>query len=404
MREKWKWGYIIYLALLIALTIVRADIDPLAGRKRDGPFTLLLCDKSQTNRTFCPENYARFVREMLRPAAANLRGIVLTEKPTDWQGKAIMEAEFRLRWCNEHKALKELGCSKALEAGDGAPDQESSKPFTDLEEDEFQSAWKMRWRAQLASFPKPDLRGKDLRGADLSFVEFEGANLEGAHLEGALLSRADLDGANLSHAHLEGAYLSDANLAGADLKKATVKGARFVRARLEGADLSGVGLEGAFLAGARHKNANLAGAILNDAHLWHARFEGTDLTGAWLDSAQLNRARLFGKSDKPLKLGATATIGAASISLAALRMVDLSGVDVAQLKGFIRSFGDGSVKLLNKFSSPPRWCMAILSDAEFFGRWRGWQNLYGRVPDDEDFRNYPAIPPSVPCPSKRRDE
>jgi uncharacterized protein YjbI with pentapeptide repeats len=212
-----------------------------------------------------------FVTQILYPAPADLREIVFTEKPRDWQGKEIAEAEFRIRWCRERGEPK---CANPLAI--------ENRVFLEAEEKAFQGAWKERWRALLHTFPKPDLRNADLRGADLALSELEGINLENANLEGANIESVRLDAANLK----------DANLNNADLFSSSVEGAILGGARLRNAQLSATKLDDSDLSSADLRDANLVGAQLNFAFLFHANLKEADLRGAQLKGANLAGANL----------------------------------------------------------------------------------------------------------------
>jgi Pentapeptide repeats (8 copies) len=173
---------------------------------------------------------------ILHPAPANLREVVFTEKPKEWQSKEIAETEFRVRWCKERGEPK---CANPLE----------NQKFDGNEEGSFQRTWNNRRAAALAQLPRADLRGADLRGADLRAAEIEGtwlfnatldgANLTDAKLEGAYLFYATLNGANLTRTDLERTTLSGASLRDADLSFARIVGAVVFLARLNGANLEG---------------------------------------------------------------------------------------------------------------------------------------------------------------------
>ncbi|MEC9343751.1 MAG: pentapeptide repeat-containing protein [Pseudomonadota bacterium] len=317
-------------------------------------------------------------------ASVDLREVIFTEKPKDWQGLEIAEAEFRARWCDRRVAEdggEKRNCANPLAL--------SNRQFADAaEEKAFQDAWKERRTAMLAAFPKPDLREKDLRGA----------NLESAKLEGTDLYNAKLDGADLSLANLEGA-----NLLGARLK-----GANLVAARLDNTDLSLANLELADLAYTVLTRADLGGATLNGAGLLLAKIDSAKLNGAALEGANLSLARLFGTAISPLDLQFVNLSGAV-FSGSALRHVDLSEVNVSELEGFESAFVDASVELPPGTEHHCHWGdgsgkmladQIPLSEEAFFGRWRGWleqsRDFYYLV-QSGGLDQYPAIPPPPGC-------
>lgn len=343
---RWRWRKVVAITVIgiVGLTAARTQVDPWAGSPRGTVFQYDVERKAFVWRS-----------ELFRPARANLREVVFTEKPKDWQGKKIAEAEFRIRWCRERGEPK---CANPLNA--------ENRKFEDEEEKAFQEAWEERLTALRAAFPKPDLRGVDWRGADLASAELEGADLsdarldgadlEGARLDGANLIVASLDGANLYRAGLERADLSDATLERAGLRDARLEGAVLVRVRLYGADLSNARLDGtnleeaglqgadlhfARLDGANFRNAslegaNLAGAELRNANFSYANMKNANFDGAIADSANLSDVNLSG-----------ATVTYVSFSNAILQNANLesanlsgSGFTSADLKGAILNGAD----------------------------------------------------------------
>lgn len=169
--------------------------------------------------------------------------------------------------------------------------------------------------------------------------------------------------------------LTHRNLRQSDLRSAFFPGVKLNHARLEGADLRGARLEGADLS--------------------RASLQGARLSGARLEGADLSYARLFGKAPDMLPLSQSATLRAANFPGAALRVADMTGINVAELENFSQSFGDGSV-MIAKEDRPAHWCEDVLSDAEFFGRWRGHIDPNANLRNNYIFDDHPPIPPS-PC-------
>lgn len=302
-------------------------------------------------------------------------------------------------------------------------------------ESEFEQAWTARRKTWLDTQTKPNLEGRDLRKANLNDAflpgvkmtntrlegavlwganiegvildgaTLEGADLEGASLQGASLQSASLQGANLGGANLQGAdlwganlqraILQGANLQSAILEDASLQGASLNRASLQGAILNGASLQGAVLWGANLLGADLRGADFEDADLLVASLESADIGGTRLEGADLSSARLFGNNGDLFEFAGIASFSAANFSGSAFRLADMSDVNVAELKGFDTSFGDNSVKIADE-DRPVQWCKDILSDAEFFGRWRGYVDPDGEEDINAYFDGYPPIPPS-PC-------
>ena len=271
---KWRLVYSVFLICIIGLTIVRSSWDPWAGEPRRNLIAPEKCTMEEIGAGeeiasgdifWCRLNF-RALLDPLRPARANLQGVVFTRKPEGWLGKEIEKAEYRAKWCNQHG---ELACRYALD-----PAQTEQTKFAEAEgeeEERFESAWKIYWNARLSTFEKPDLRTKDLRGADLTGVRLEGADLTGVRLEGADLTGVRLEGADLTGVRLEGADLTGVNLTGANLTDARLEGKNLSSARLKGANLRGAQLEGADLRGAQLEGAkNLSSARLKGANLTDA--------------------------------------------------------------------------------------------------------------------------------------
>jgi uncharacterized protein YjbI with pentapeptide repeats len=384
-RSSWWGGLVVVSALAIAgLSVVRTWIDPWTGKPRETILSIFSCDEEETDRNVCWDRFEIRI-DFLRPARADLREVVFTEKPKDWVGLEIGETEFRARWCD--KRVAEDGGQKRNCAN---PLALANRKFAEApEEKAFQEAWEERRTAMLAAFPKPDLRRKDLRGANLRSARLEGADLRFARLEGADLDNANFEGASLNSADFEGASLSNANLEGADLTFASLDGADLTFASLDGTKLWNASLEG--------------------ANLTLARLRGVDFGGAHLEGADLRYASLLGTVEKPLDLTFShlkdADLTGASLRSAIFATSGLSVLsDLIESKHFQSSFGDASVKLPDGVEPPCQWGdgsakplaeQQPLSDEQFFGRWRGWLERGGTFM--QDLYKFPAIPPHPGC-------
>ncbi len=328
---KGRLVYPVFLICIIGLTIVRSSWDPWAGEPRRNLIAPEKCTMeaiASGDIFWCRLNF-RALLDPLRPASANLRGVVFTRKPEGWLGKNIEKAEYRAKWCNQHGTL---ACQHALD-----PAQTKFAEAEGEEEERFESAWKIYWNARLSAFEKIDLRTKDLRGADLRGARLQDANLEDANLEdanledanltgadlrGARLQDANLEDANLTGANLRGARLQDANLEDANLRDADLRDANLRDADLTGADLTDARLEGADLFFARLQGANLTDAHLEGASLFFARLQGADLTDAHLEGADLRGAQLEGAHLEG------ADLRGAQLEGANLRDADLTGANL----------------------------------------------------------------------------
>jgi uncharacterized protein YjbI with pentapeptide repeats len=406
----WQWSVPLVLFAILVVTFVRTgkspplDADQYVSEENPLIFGETLCawqvakeqkiNSSVNTTTPVPAlqcwRHSDLFTAVLRPAPANLREVVFTEKPKDWQGKEIAETEFRVRWCKERGELK---CANPLSL--------ENRKFDDgTAEKEFQAAWQERWEALLAQMPKLDMRAVDLRGADLSSAQLEGANLSSALLQGADLNNARLEGSNLGGALLEGADLTGAILEGANLSSARLDSAYLVDAWLECAVLSFARLQGAKLYGARLMGADLSDAGLEGARLKFAQLQGANLSGARLEGADLQVARLFGKEGERLNL-ASANLRAANFEVTALRFAEVNADIMAQARNFQTSFGDASVKLPEGRQPPCQWGSGILPDNVYFGRWEGWLLEIRYDTFDLQTDEYPAIFPDPECIPRR---
>jgi Pentapeptide repeats (8 copies) len=338
----WQWTAPLVFLAMVGTTLVRTGRPPVMQYEPvENPllFGETVCAWRAVKEDIPPPllcwRRSDFYDLVLKPAKANLRAEIVTEKPKDWQGKKIAETEFRLRWCRENT---EFRCDN--------PFDPMKRKFESQAERDFQAAWQERWAAQLNAFSKPDLRDKDLRRANLISAKLEGVQLAGARLEGAVLAFAEMEGASLSYAQLQGAELGAAGLEGADLSNAKLENAELTFSRLEGANLAS--------------------------------------------------AQLFGKKDVLLDLISSRLAGA-NLTAAALRNARISTENVLGSKSFILSFGDASVLLPENFPPPCQWGKTRLSDPEFFGRWEGWVGLIGFVPLELSKDKFPAIPPPPGC-------
>ncbi|SMH31203.1 pentapeptide repeat-containing protein [Maritimibacter sp. HL-12] len=161
---------------------------------------------------------------------------------------------------------------------------------------------------QSASGYRLDLRKTILRGADLSNLDFAKARLDGARLDRAGLWNVRLDEAGLTKTHLEWTALN------------------------------------------------------------HAHFEGANLTEAHLEGAFLFSAQLQGAHFFETHLDEATEFRAADTNLAALRQVDLTGINLT-LEQVAVMFGDGSVILPETIPRPVHWPSDNLDWSDFQAEW-----------------------------------
>ena len=150
--EKWRKWFPVVFAAIAGLTVVRTSWDPWGNERRDGPFSLLMCENYQLERVIYPENAVRVALESLRPARANLAEVVFTEKPNDWQGKEFLQAEFRLYWCKEYSSMQEDICSETVNISKSSVRDKGTRIANGMENLAFRKAWANRWKAQISFF------------------------------------------------------------------------------------------------------------------------------------------------------------------------------------------------------------------------------------------------------------
>lgn len=347
----------------------------------------------------------------------------LVERPDGWLPYQTARADHYDIWCKSRTEI----CANAA---DGFPEA-FLQDWKIRRDGALAEQRKPRWHEDGSRKPNlssADLRGIYLSGANLRSANFSYAILFGAQMEGADLGRAQLEQAYLREAQMEGVNLSEARMERADLRRAHMEGAilwaaylekadfrnaqmsradlkwtnlkradlsfaqmdrvDFYKAQMKEARLVGAVLEKALLAGAEMKQANLTGAQMKgavlsgvemeEAVLREAQMQGADLIVAQMKGVDLSFSSLMGDQQSILKLPGT-NLSAAINSGGALRFANLTGADFDKLSDFRNSFGDGSVKLPSGFREAqgglcqwPGNGTAVLSDAEFFGRWKGW--------------------------------
>ena len=135
------------------------------------------------------------------------------------------------------------------------------------------------------------------------------------------------------------------------------------------------------LQNARLERANLTGARFRNtegqaASFWRAKMHDTDLRTAQFQKANLSYTLITGTDEVPNVLEFTNLEGSTNAG-GALRHADLTDVIVDADTDFRNAFMDASVTLPDAFraqlgdqcQSPQK---DVLTDAEFYGRWRGW--------------------------------
>ena len=306
----------------------------------------------------------------------------IVERPAGWLPYEIAHDGFRDAWC-QRKGMAATLCNSA-----------------DNQDGLFKANWQTRRRALISELnkpnwhkvgqEKPDLRNANLvasffSGANLRNARLEGANLRSAHLEGAHLWDTKLQEATLRHAHLE---MVDAR--GAQMQSARMSGAQLISSNFKDANLQEARLIGAKIVNSRFWEANMQGAYLERATIinsifWDAKMSGADLRRATMTSSALKGAQLNGAQfDYSLLSGTPVSkmylietnLESTTNQGGAIRFADFTSVTFNQRSDFRNSFMDGSVKLHPHFAlqmgQPCQWSNLVMSDDEFFARWRWW--------------------------------
>ncbi|MBL3597996.1 pentapeptide repeat-containing protein [Rhodovulum sulfidophilum] len=346
-------------------------------------------------------------------APIDMTGLAIVEKPPGWLPRDIAKTDFFADWCKRE--------------GTDCTRKELSEEQRALFEEEF----RRRREIAIGDLRKPlwhqlSHQKPDFRGAWLIDTFLVGAGLSGARMEGAILDWARMEGADLSNARMDGALLMGAQMEDAELYRVHMEGANLAYANLDGAVLTGAHMEGAGLSGARIKGALLNGAHMEGASLAHANLEGAYLTVAHMDGADLRWAQLEGGGlggaqmeganlsgslltdvqFEPVETQST-NLRAATNNGGALRFIDLRNAIFNDMTDFRNAFLDGSVQITDGFrkqmGDPCQWHADVLSDEEFFGRWRGWieasvdASFYWPGLSPEGWSDVAAIPPPDGC-------
>ncbi|TDX18411.1 pentapeptide repeat-containing protein [Rhodovulum visakhapatnamense] len=139
------------------------------------------------------------------------------------------------------------------------------------------------------------------------------------------------------------------------------------------------------------RGAQLTDTFLAGANLIGAQMEGADLSWVQMEGADLSMSFLTGVRFEPLIIQ-SANLRAVTNGGGALRFADLRSVNFNEETDFRNAFLDGSVQITDGFrkqmGDPCQWHADVLSDEEFFGRWRGWLEASGM-----DSRNWSNISP-----------
>lgn len=302
-----------------------------------------------------------------------------------------------------------------------------------------------------ADLSSANLEGAQLSGTKLAWAQLGGARLQGAMMERANLSQAFLNGADLQNAvlreaqmpeagferaQLSGVDLSDAQLPRGNLREAQISRASLLRANLNNADLGLVDLTGSDLSVVKMRNATLSGADLTHARMNGADFTGTTADGAVFDhaiivgvsfrnanlygarfrgglitnvnfmNAKIDYALITGKKNERIDLYNTG-IGGMTAHGAAMRFVRGDDVIASAPPDLRNLFFDGTVtlpeKTFGKSGFPCQSTREVLTEIEFYGRWRGWIEV---SPNMESWEAYAppgleSVEPIAPPPGCR---
>jgi len=264
-------------------------------------------------------------------------------------------------------------------------------------------------------------QGSTLERAEMILARLTGnASLLGANLIMADLRWAQMAGANFREAQLTGADLHQAQLDGADLRLALLQQANLTRAQMrdvilggtqmQGSNLAGANMQGARLNNTQLQEANLAGAQMRRTKLNGVRMQKTRLSGAQLQEATLYGTLLSGSPGLPNRLFHTNFSWSKNV-FGALRFIDLRSAVFSHNSDWRNIFLDGTTRyspyFANRMGTPCQWTKQILSDEEFFGRWRGWTEAsprflsgivdYWTLYGPKEWRHVTPIPPPEGC-------
>ncbi|WP_373635508.1 pentapeptide repeat-containing protein [Yoonia sp. SS1-5] len=253
---------------------------------------------------------------------------------------------------------------------------------------------------QRANFQWADLRGANVSGAQMQLVDLREADARAATLVFADLQDANLTHSVLSNADLSTANLQNANLASTELQDALLYAANLTGARLGNAVLTRANLSSAKLAGVNLDRARLDGTVLNGVSM-----SGADLSFSWIEGISIApfdilRPETGGGWPQADILQAEHSITGTRNQGGAVREVDFAAGPVIAGLDWRNAFVDGSVTGQDRLTAamglatpPCQWTNAVLDDATFYGRWRGWLAL-NPDPTSDLMYNWAGIAPA----------
>ena len=158
-------------------------------------------------------------------------------------------------------------------------------------------------------------------------------------------------------------------------------------------------------------HANLERVNLSYSKIFKTNFAWTNLKSALLiitdfEDVNLSGAQIVGEPKSPID---TFSVFHVDLTYTALRYVNIYVKEKLNY-GLYKIHGDGSVKIFPVYNRPLHWCMSVLSEDEYYARWRGLiESDNGHGINNTDYVEFAdpsntVIPVSIPCPSMRRDE
>lgn len=277
----------------------------------------------------------------------NFAGTQIVARSDEWVPYAQTEAELIQELCKDVQTCDEFG---------------RMRPLVFTKEVEALRA------PVVSSLAEPVV----LAGHGFRSGNFSKAFWPNAAFWGSGLTEADFSSAIFENAQFNRSSFIDVRFRSTNLQNANFSLAELVRTPFDSAHLQGANFSAASMAGFGIYRSNLQGADLRRMRTYQVTFEESDFRGA-----DFSRSMIDGQHLEDIFSGANLSrsrnIGGA------LRRVDFGEFGEAEQMDWSDVFLDNSVdheylrRLLGLDEAPCQWeTDEVLSDEEFFGRWRGW--------------------------------
>ncbi|MBB96315.1 MAG: hypothetical protein CML68_17190 [Rhodobacteraceae bacterium] len=265
--------------------------------------------------------------------------------------------------------------------------QKPSFSFAKMQNTDLSNSDLIEANFRLAELQNSDFRNSTLKKANFISANLQQANLQGAELDSAKFQKANMTGARLQLAEMQNAELHRTHLRTANLTDALLEHANMSYAEMQGAILIRAKMKKAVLLGANLEGADLNAAQLQDAELEWAKLQDANLSGARLPGAVLSMSLLTDNARRGIISSRTVFYDTINHG-GALKSVDLSSAKFDNTADWRNVFFDGSVTLSPfqrlRIGNACQMADTILSDEDFFSRWREWfeqrpDNIYPRL-------------------------